>query len=129
MDLKRVSGSTALSMRLAIRAGTGSSGPGYVSTVPFVLSDSNWHHATFNLNAASLTAVNSPGSLASVLTAPVELRLLHASAITAIGESVSASVGADNIKAVVPEPTSGLAMTVLAACGVAGRRQRRSRAR
>ena len=61
MDLLNT-GTTSLSMRVAIReAAGGSTTPGYASTTPFILpADGQWHHAVFDLDAASLTGSTRP---------------------------------------------------------------------
>src|SRR5262245_55192906 len=77
MDLLN-SSAAALSIRVAIREGTGnSSTPGYVSAQPFLLpADNVWHHAVFWLDDADLTGVNSPAPLATDLASVAEFRLL-----------------------------------------------------
>ena len=107
MDLKGFSspGSAALSIRFALKTGTGST-PGYVSTAAFSLPiDGLWHHAVFSLSA--MTAVGSPGTLASVLSNPGEARILHAAAADTVhGDNIVGQFGVDNIQA-LPEPTAG----------------------
>jgi hypothetical protein len=69
MDLKNF-GAQTLSMRIALRPTGGSSGTaGYSSSSAFSLpADAAWHHATFLIDAADLTAVNGPTPLATFLT-------------------------------------------------------------
>ncbi len=113
MDLLN-SGTTSLSMRVAIREGTGSSTtPGYASTTPFILPpDGLWHHTVFNLNAASLTGFNSPQPLTVDLANVKDFRILDSAAPSGIGDMVTAQVGVDNVTA-VPEP-SALVLIVIA---------------
>ena len=105
------SGAAALPIRIAIREGTGgSTTPGYSSTNPFNLpSDGAWHHAVFLLDAADLTAVNSPQPLATDLASVKDFRVLSAAAPSTIGDMLTAQIGIDNITA-VPEPASALLM-------------------
>lgn len=114
MDLKGFSspGSADLSIRFALKTGTGSGAPGYVSTTAFALPiDGLWHHAVFSLSA--MTAVGSPGTLNAVLAGPLEARILHAAAANTVhGDSIVGQFGVDNIQA-VPEP----AVTGLCALG------------
>lgn len=125
MDLKGFSspGNTNLSIRFALRTGTGSSAPGYVSTNAFSLPiDGQWHHAVFSL--ADMTAIGSPGSLNAVLAGPAEVRLLHAASDnTTQGDTIVGRFGVDNIQA-IPEPASA---GLLASC--VGRLLLRRRAR
>ena len=105
MDLKGFSspGSAALNIRFALKTGTGST-PGYSSTTAFSLPiDGLWHHAIFSLSA--MTAVGSPGTLASVLANPGEARILNAAAPDVHGDTIVGQFGVDNIRA-VPEPTA-----------------------
>jgi hypothetical protein len=113
MDLLN-SGTNSLSMRVAIREGTGSSTtPGYASTTPFVLPpDGLWHHTVFNLNATSLTGFNSPQPLSVDLANVKDFRILESAAPAGVGDMVTAQVGVDNVTA-VPEP-SALVLIVIA---------------
>jgi hypothetical protein len=102
-------GTNALSIRVAIREGTGSgSTPGYVSTSAFPLpGDNHWHHAVFRLDASDLTGVNSPAPLSSDLASVTEFRILDATNISLQGDQFSTSLpavsfGVDNIAAVPP---------------------------
>ena len=105
---------TSLSMRVAIREAAGSStAPGYASTTPFILPpDGLWHHAVFNLNAASQTGFNSPQPLSVDLANVKDFRILDSAAPSGIGDMVTAQVGVDNVTA-VPEP-SALVLIVIA---------------
>jgi hypothetical protein len=101
------SGTTSLSMRVAIReAAGGSTTPGYASTNPFILpADGLWHHAVFDLNAASLTGFNSPQPLSVDLANVKDFRILDSAALSGVGDIVTAQVGVDNVTA-VPEPSA-----------------------
>jgi hypothetical protein len=106
MDLLN-SSAAVLSIRVAIREGTGnSSTPGYVSTHAFPLpADNLWHHAVFLLDDADLTGVNSPAPLATDLASVAEFRLLDAANVSLQGDSFGSSsppvaFGVDNITAV-----------------------------
>jgi len=109
------SGATSLPMRVAIReAAGGSTTPGYASTTPFVLPpDGLWHHAVFELNAASLTGFNSPQPLSVDLANVKDFRILASAAPSGVGDIVTAQVGVDNVTA-VPEP-SALLLIIIAA--------------
>ena len=113
MDLLNT-GTTSLSMRVAIReAAGGSTTPGYASTNPFILpADGQWHHAVFDLDAASLTGFNSPQPLATDLANVKDFRILESAAPSGVGDMVTAQVGVDNVTA-VPEP-SALALLAIA---------------
>src|ERR1051325_5832929 len=77
MDLKAFSSSIGtLSIRVAVKDSTGSSG--YVSQAFALPVDGQWHHATFTLTAGTMTPVNGPAALGTVLTAVSELRILDA---------------------------------------------------
>lgn len=110
MELKNFNvGSTALPIRITISdvAITSPSASGYSSTTAFSLpADGQWHLAKFNLNAASLTAVNSPiDSLSVELTKIAELRFLSSTAPSVIGDFISAQIGIDEIIALPPPPS------------------------
>lgn len=112
MDLKNFTASV-LSMRYALRDSPGPSfTPGYVSTVAFNLpADGQWHHATFLLDAANLTPINSPAPLSSFLSAVGDARLLHSAIPSLLGDAGNTQWGVDNITAsaaAVPEPTTWL---------------------
>lgn len=112
MNLKNF-GSTILPIRIAIREGTGgSSTPGYASTVAFNLpADGAWHAATFFLNAASLTPINSPQPLATDLANVADFRILSSASPSLLGDNISAQIGIDNISA-VPEPATGALLVI-----------------
>jgi hypothetical protein len=87
MDLENLGAST-LSMRIGIKQSTAGAGdPGYVTTVAFSLpADSAWHHAVFGLDAASLTAINSPEALSTLLAGPAEVRIINSAAPSLTGD-------------------------------------------
>jgi hypothetical protein len=128
MDLQNFT-AAALTIRIGFRTGSaGSTTPGYVSDPGFTLpADGTWHHAVFPLTPATLTAVGSPPSLATVLAGPGELRILSSVGPNLIGDAINARIGIDNIRA-TPEPAHILALA-LAAAGVARPLARRWRAR
>jgi hypothetical protein len=106
MDLLN-SSAAALSIRVAIREGTGnSSTPGYVSTQAFSLpADNAWHHAVFLPDDADLTGINSPAPLKTDLASVLELRILDAVNPSLMGDpfgssSPAVAFGIDNITAV-----------------------------
>jgi len=121
VDLKDLS-AAPLDIRIAIKTGNGIT-PGWASTTGFALpADGAWHHATFPLDSADLTPINSPPPLSKILSDVGELRILESAAPALDGDSIAASVGIDNITA-VPEP----AMTTIAAAAMAGLLVRRRR--
>lgn len=128
MDLKNFTGSPE-SIRIALRSGTGGSGtPGYSSTTAVSLpADNAWHHAVFSLNAANLTAINSPAALTTFLASVADFRIVEAaSAPSLLGDSGSFQVGVDNITA-VPEPTAlMLSASALSALAYLAYRRRRA---
>jgi autotransporter-associated beta strand protein len=107
MELKNFGavGSLPLPIRITIRDLTGGQTiGGYSSTTAFSLpADGQWHLATFQLNAASLTAVASPTDpLAAVLTNVQDFRLLSSASPSIIGDQISAQIGVDDITALAP---------------------------
>jgi hypothetical protein len=111
-----------LNIRFAIDSAPGDTS-GYV-TDPFSLTDDGlWHHVTFPLDLAHLTAVNSPDTLSTLLANVGELRLVNAASPSLTGDAVSFSIGIDNITAVpAPEPAS-LALFALGALALLPRRR------
>ncbi len=108
MELKNF-GTSALPIRITIRDVTGGQGfGGYSSTNAFTLPiDGQWHFATFNLNAASLTAVSSPTDpLAVVLTKVADLRILSSTVPSVTGDQLNARIGIDEITALPPPPSA-----------------------
>jgi hypothetical protein len=118
VDLKNLgTSSTPLSIRLALRSGTSSSGtPGYASTTAFSLPHDNlWHHTVFLLGSANLTAINNPSPLSTFLQSVAEFRLLSAPSPSLLGDSTSGQFGVDNLQAVA-EPSSIIAAVVGTGC-------------
>jgi hypothetical protein len=111
-------GTTPLTMRVAIREGTsGSTTPGYATSNAdaFILpADGQWHHAIFDLDAASLTGFNSPQPLATDLANVKDFRILESAAPSGVGDMVTAQVGVDNVTA-VPEPSALVLIAIAAA--------------
>jgi hypothetical protein len=124
MDFKNGT-AVAMPMRIALKPFTGNS-PGYVSSTAFnVPADNLWHHAVFNINAGSLTAVGTSTPLPTFLTNVAELRLLaSASGGTVVGDALAGPLGVDNVTAVaVPEP-SVLGLLLVSAATSLHRRKR-----
>jgi hypothetical protein len=121
MDLNNDTFSAALQIRLAIgdQANGSNTTPGYASTNAFTLpNDNQWHHAIFLLDAGSLTAINSPKSLATDLANIVNLRVLSSALPSTNGDEVDFGyLGIDNIQA-VPEPSS-ICLIAFAIFGIA----------
>jgi hypothetical protein len=109
MDLNNFS-SRALSMRIAFFV---NSGTGFVTTTPFSLgANSGWQHVTFALTAANFTTIGSPGSFNALLSNFTgQLRILDSSSPSLLGDSVSATLGIDNVQA-IPEPSTFLMVGV-----------------
>lgn len=104
MNLENL-GTVSLSIRLAFRASTANGAPGYLTSTAFTLApNSGWQHATFLINASSLTAVGTPTSFSSFFnTGPAEVRIIDEAGTTSLdGDVVMAQLGIDNIVA-VPE--------------------------
>lgn len=120
MDLKNL-GATPLTMRIALDQFGG--GPGYVTVNGFSLpADGAWHHATFKIDSADLTPLESPPDLNALLSSVTEMRILSAASPSLDGDNIASSIGLDNIQA-VPEPAS--AALLLAAAPMLLRRRRR----
>jgi hypothetical protein len=116
MDLKNFGPSPLLSIRIGLKQIAGFGSAGFASTVGISLPDDGlWHHATFLLDAADLTRINSTTlSLDTLLSNVGEFRILSAlTAPTLTGDFVTAQLGVDNIKdlATVPEPSALLLLT------------------
>ena len=115
MDLANF-GASALSMRLALKSGTLAASPGFVSTTAFALAaDSNWHHATFLLDAADLTLVGSGLTLSALLSGVAEMRIINAPTTSLTGVNVVGQIGIDNISATAPVPEPGTILLFVAA--------------
>ena len=119
MDLANF-GASALSMRVALKSGTLSNSPGFLSTTAFALAaDGQWHHAAFLLDAGDLTLVGTGITLASLLSSVAEMRIINAPTTANLnGVNVTGQIGVDNITAVTPEPGTFLLLAgSLAASG------------
>ena len=118
MDLKNF-GNTPLQMRIGMED---SAGTRLVTTTPFTLAaDGQWHHATFRLDAPSLTRMGQ-SPLATALTRVRQLRVFHSTGIDYQGDVITTSFGLDNVRA-VPEPAAA-GVLVLGAMGLLARRRR-----
>ncbi len=118
--------SIALTMRIAFRDGTSNSSPAYVTTNGFTLpADNGWHHVTFNIDAADMTTVGSPGDFTTFLENVQEFRIVDSSTASYMGDQFSSQTyfGVDNITA-VPE-SSSLLLSGLALSGLLAVRLRR----
>ena len=108
VDLKDFS-TMPLTIRLAFKDGVGFSA-GYSSTNAYVLAaDSAWHHATFSITAADMTALSSPAESFNSLIGPggalAEVRILDASSPSLFGDVINANLGIDNITATSAGPS------------------------
>jgi len=118
MDLKNF-GTGPLQMRIGLEE-TG--GTRLVSTTPFTLAgDGQWHHATFLLDAPSLTRMGQT-PLATALTRIRQLRVFHSTGVDYQGDPIATSFGLDNVRA-VPEPAAA-GVLALASLGLVRRRRR-----
>jgi hypothetical protein len=127
LDLRNFSPVT-LSIRLAFKQSTlGGATPGYLTLTPFTITnDGLWHHATFQITAASMKAVNSPTAYNTLMAAPAEFRIINEAGSTNLdGDFVVATLGIDNVKA-VPEPRTGLLLIGLSGALLLPRRRRRT---
>lgn len=107
MDLKNFAQNPAsqpLRLRIAFE---GSGGTWFASTTPVLLNDANWHAARFDLTSSALTRIEGSATLASALASVTEFRIVHSASPNYRGDTIAASFGVDNIRA-VPEP-AGLA--------------------
>ena len=125
MDLNNFS-SQSLSLRIAFFE---SRTAGFVTTTPVSLgANSGWQHATFTLTSADFTAIGSAGDFNTLLSDFTgQLRILDSSSPLLQGDSISATLGIDNVQA-IPEPNTFLMvgagfLTLLAAAHTV-RRQR-----
>lgn len=115
-------GSTTLSMRITLTSGLTrfSSTSVMGSTLP---PDGLWRTVTFDLAPSALTRISGSGTLNAVLSNVTELRVLSAAAGPAfLGDSIAATLGMDNLRA-VPEPAAATAL-MLGALPLALRRRR-----
>lgn len=104
MDLKNL-GTTPLTMRFVVQPQIGAA-PGYSSTTGFSLpADGAWHHASFLLDTADMTPIDGPSSLSSVLANVQEARIVSSASPDTGGDTIAATIGVDNVRA-VPEPAT-----------------------
>ena len=112
MDLKNFAQNPAaqpLRVRIAFE---GAGGTWFASTTPFLLNDGNWRPARFDLTASALTRIEGSATLANTLTSVTEFRILHSSAPNYRGDTIAATLGIDNIRA-IPEPAGVAVVAVL----------------
>lgn len=96
-------GNVDLNIRLAFKP-TVFGQTGYLSTSIFLPAGSDWTHAIFLINPASLIAVGVPSTFSTFFTDIQELRIVNeAGTANLSGDVVTAQLGIDNIRA-VPEP-------------------------
>lgn len=108
-----------MSVRIVL---AGNSGDIFASTTPFALpNDGVWRAASFNINSGSMTRVQGSGTLADALADVFEMRLLSSSIPSYLGDSIAATLCADNITA-APEPA---AVAILGAGALLGACRRR----
>jgi MYXO-CTERM domain-containing protein len=112
-------GDTSLQMRLVLfSAGERWTSSNFITLAP----GGDWQHVSFPISASDLTRVLGSGSFAADLAAVDQIMFRHdGSTPSAGGESISGSIGIDNITA-VPSP-AGIALLGLA--GIAAARRRR----
>jgi hypothetical protein len=91
-------GPATLNMRLFIE---GAGGTRFGSTAAATLGpDGQWRSVTFNLTSDALSLISGTASLQNVLGSVSEVRILSASGgPSRVGDSVTATLGADNIRA------------------------------
>lgn len=122
-------GAAPLDLRLAV----GNATTWYVSSdATTVAPGADWSTLGFPVNDGTMTAVGfGSDSLAMVLEDVTRLRLLSSVGLPTVsfggtgspqGDAIAASIGLDNIQAIIPEPAS-LLMACLAAIGAATRRR------
>ncbi len=96
MDLAN-QGAGALAIRLGVEA-AGSPTTRFISTSSFALpADGVWRPASFTLSTAEMTSVQGSLTLAQVLGAAIELRIVGATGAIWMGDVVAATLGIDNI--------------------------------
>ena len=114
MDLNNFS-DTALNIRIAFKAETSISSPGFLSQGFTLPAGGGWEHVVFAINMASMIPINSPGDFNTFFSGNFqELRIINEAGQSNMnGDPVIGMLGIDNIHA-VPEPNS----TLLAAIGL-----------
>jgi hypothetical protein len=91
----------ALPIRIAFEQGFGST-PAYISDAFTLPGDDAWHHATFQISPANFHALGTTDSLATVLSAITEVRILANTTEALQGASGNYRFGVDNILGVSP---------------------------
>jgi PEP-CTERM motif-containing protein len=103
MDLRNL-GDTDLSIRLYLENPMGAPPTDDAVTDSILLpAGGDWTHATFDVSAAGLTALN--GSVATLLSNVTALRIMHSPAAGFPPPAIAAVLGVDNITA-IPEPST-----------------------
>src|SRR5262249_23862903 len=88
MDLRNLGGS-ALSIRIGLKQSASPSAPGFVSDGFVLPVDGNWHHATFLLDSAHLTRLDSTTlALDTLLSSVGEFRILNSAVASFLGDEV-----------------------------------------
>jgi len=116
LDLENL-GATPLTIRLAFKSSTANGAPSYLSAGFALPADATWHHATFTLSAATMTALGGPAAFDTFFTSGIaEVRIINeAGTANSNGDPVTSTLGVDNIQA-VPEPASPALL--LLGCGL-----------
>jgi PEP-CTERM motif len=122
-------GTKALHMRIAVRGGPGQTEFGSIGDQVLDVDGGIWHNVSFDLTNTALANISGPDSLAATLASITELRILSAAAGPAFdGDSVAATLGADNIMSVaVPEPSSLFLFGTAAFSALVGSTRKRMR--
>ena len=91
----------AMQIRIALATGVVGGATWFASTTGFALpADGVWRQAEFNLNANEMTRVDGMESIATVLGAVTEFRILSANAPNFRGDAIAATLGVDDIEAI-----------------------------
>jgi len=131
MDLKYIDPTSTIEpIRIAIfdpLTFTGYASSDSVAGGAFALpNDGQWHHFVFSLTTSTMTAINAPPPLSTELSDVPELRILSCSTPSTSCDKINATLGIDNITAVVPEPGGFVLLGIGATLAVAiGRTLRR----
>ena len=96
---------------------------GYVSLAPMLLpAGTGWRHFVFQLDASVFAAIGTTRTFVQALGSVSQFRILSqggGAPTSTRGDSIDASLGIDNIDAVVPEPSAGFLGLCTAALSVA----------
>lgn len=102
-------GSNTLHLRVALQNANGTR---YVSSNSFILQPgSDWVDARFSLMEQDLTRISGQDTYSSTLTNVTEFRILSSTTPSYEGDSITATLGIDNIST-VPEPSVVALMTI-----------------